>query len=108
VTIKELKITERQLNKIHDLIFSFEMEMTQMKNKSNLQSCKLRKLRQDKRNLDYEKIREAFSKELDISYEISIKRLKLRDEIENILIPELNKAKKARRNDYDSKNNCDL
>lgn len=94
---KELKITDSQLEKIRNLFFSLEEKMIQMRSNSSLQRLELRKLLQDKDNLDYEKIRAALSKASKIRQDIFIERLKTRKEIENILTPEQREAIKAMR-----------
>jgi len=94
---KELKITDSQLEKIRKLSFSLEEKMIQMRSNSSLQRLELRKLLQDKDNLDYEKIRAALSKASKIRQDIFIERLETRKEIENILTPEQREAIKAMR-----------
>ena len=85
---EELKITDEQLKKIEDLVFSFEEKMIQARNAASLQQLELRKLMQDRDNLDYEKIRAELAKESEKKHEMFIDRLKLRDEIQGILTPE--------------------
>lgn len=92
---KELKITDSQLEKIQSLVFSFEEKMIQVRTNSSLQRLELRKLLQDKQNLDYEKISTALSKASKARQDIFIEKLKLRDEIQNILTPEQGDALKA-------------
>lgn len=94
---KELKITDSQLEKIKNLVFSLEEKMIEMRSSSSLQGLELRKLLQDKENLDYEKIKAALSEASKIRQDIFIERLKLRDEIQNILTPEQREALKAMR-----------
>lgn len=92
---KELKITDDQLEKIKNLVFSFEEKMIQMKSKTSQQGLELRKLLEDKENLDYEQIREALSKASNSRHDMFIEGLKLRSEIQNILTPEQREAIKA-------------
>ena len=94
---KELKITDSQLDKIQSLVFSFEEKMIQMRNNNSLQRLELKKLLQDKQNLDYEKISAALSKTSKARQDIFIEKLKLRDEIQNILKAEQRDALKAMR-----------
>jgi len=85
---EELKITDEQLKKVEDLAFSFEEKMIQARNAASLQQLELRKLMQDRGNLDYDKIREELSKASESRSDMFIDRLKLRDEIQGILTPE--------------------
>lgn len=96
---KELKITDHQLEKIENLVFSFEEKMIQMKSHSSLQRLELRKLLLDRENLDYEKIRAALSKASNSKQNIFIERLKMREEIQSMLTPEQREAMKAMRKD---------
>lgn len=96
---KELKITDSQLEKIENLVFSFEEKMIQMKSHSSLQRLELRKLLLDRENLDYEKIRAALSKASNSKQNIFIERLKMREEIQSMLTPEQREAMKAMRKD---------
>lgn len=98
---KELNITDDQLEKIKGLVFSFEEKMIQLKSEARLQHLELKKLIQDQEKLDYEKIKATLSKESSFRQEMFIDRLKLRDEIENILTPEQREAlKKMREEDF--------
>lgn len=92
---KEFKVKDSQLEKIKDLVYSFEEKMIQMKSTGSLQSLELRKLLQDEKNLDYEKIRAALSNASKIRQDIFIEGLKTRKEIENILTPEQRETLKA-------------
>jgi len=96
---KELKITDNQLEKIKNMVFSFEEKMIKMKNESNLQRLELRKLMQDRKNIDYEKIKGALSKASSYRNNMFIERLKWRNEILNVLTPEQQEALKAMRKD---------
>jgi len=99
VNQKELKITDNQLEKIKNMVFSFEEKMIKMKNESNLQRLELRKLMQDRKNIDYEKIKGALSKASSYRTNMFIERLKLRNEILNVLTPEQQEAMDAMRKD---------
>jgi len=94
---KELNITDSQLEKIKNLIFSFEEKTIQMKSDGRLQRLELRKLLEDRENQNYEKIKAALSKASNIRNDMFIERLKLREEIENILTPEQRDAMKEMR-----------
>lgn len=96
---KELNITDSQLEKIKNLVFSFEEKMIQMKSDGSLQRLELRKLLEDRENQNYEKIRATLSKASNIRNDMFIERLKLRDEIGNILTPEQRDALKAMQKD---------
>ena len=94
---KELKITDNQLEKIKSLAFSFEEKKIKMRSDGSLQRLELRKLMQDKEKLDYEKIKATLSKASSSRQEMFIERLKLREEIENILTSEQREALKKMR-----------
>ena len=94
---KELNITDNQLEKIRDLSFSLEEKMIQMRSNISLQRLEVRKLLQDKKNLDYERIRAVLSKASKFRQDIFIERLKTKKEIGNILTPEQREAIKAMR-----------
>jgi len=96
---KELKITDSQLEKIKSLVFSFEEKMIQMRSNTSMQRLELKKLLEDRENLDYEKIRAALSKSSNFRHDIFIERLKLRNEIQNILTAEQREAMKSMRED---------
>ena len=64
-----------------------------------LENLELRKLLQDKENLDYEKIRASLLKTSNIRNDIFIERLKLGNEIQDILTPEQREAMKAMQED---------
>lgn len=96
---KELNITDSQLEEIKNLVFSFEEKMIQMKNDGSLQRLEMRKLFQDREKQDFEKIKAALSKASNIRNDMFIERLKLRDEIGNILTPEQRDAMKAMQKD---------
>ena len=91
----ELKITDSQIEKIQNMVFSLEEKMIQMRNQISLERLNLRKLMQEKENLDYENIKAVLSKMSSYKDEMFIERLKLRGEIQNILTPEQREAMKA-------------
>lgn len=91
----ELKVTDSQIEKIQSLDFSFEEKMIQMRNQVSLERLNLRKLMQEKENLDYVKIKAVLSKMSGYENEMFIERLKLREEIQKILTPEQREAVKA-------------
>ncbi len=92
---EELNITDEQIERIQNLIFSHQEDAIQMKNKSALQRLELQKLMQDRENLDYEKIKAVLSKSSEARQEMFIQRLKQREEISKILTPEQNEALRA-------------
>jgi len=92
---KELKITDSQIEKIKNLAFSFEEKMIKMRSDSSLQRLELRKLFQDRENLDYDKIKAALSKVSSGRHDMVIERMKLREEIGKTLTPEQREALKS-------------
>lgn len=96
---KELNITDDQLEKIKNLEFSLEEKMIQMRHNSSTQRLELRKLLQDRENLDYDEMRAALSKASKNRSDIFIERLMIRKEIENILTPEQRETLKDMRQD---------
>lgn len=94
---EELKVTDDQLKEIEDLIFSFEEEMIEVSKVNSLQRLELKKLMKDRDNLDYDKIRAELAKESESKHDMFIKRLELRDQIQNILTPDQKEKLKALR-----------
>lgn len=92
---EELKVTDDQIVKITNLVFSFEEKMIQMRSNSSSQRLELKKLMQDRENLDYEKIRAALSEASKARADIFIEGLILRNEIQKILTPEQRDTLKA-------------
>jgi Spy/CpxP family protein refolding chaperone len=90
----ELKITDKQLDQIKNLVFSFEEHAVKMGNANNLKHLELKKLLQDRENLDYKKIKVVLSELSDSKQEMFITRLQLREEIQSILSPEQREALK--------------
>lgn len=89
---KELNITDSQIEKIQNLVFSFEEKMIQMRSQNDTERLNLRKLMQDREKLDYEKIKAVLSKVSSSRQDMFIQRLKLREEIQNVLTPEQREA----------------
>ncbi|UCC38964.1 MAG: Spy/CpxP family protein refolding chaperone [Candidatus Aminicenantes bacterium] len=96
---KELKITDSQIEKIKSLTFSFEEKMIKMRSNCSLQRLEIKKLFQDRENLDYDKIKAALSKASSGRHDMVIERLKLREEIGKILTPEQREAIKSMQKD---------
>jgi len=96
---EELKITDDQIEKIKNLGFSFQEKAIKMKKENNLLRLELQKLMQDRENLDYDKIKAVLSKSSASRQDMFIERLKLKDEIDNILTPEQSEALKAKAKD---------
>lgn len=96
---KELKITDSQLEKVKNLAFSFEEKMIKMRSDNSLQRLGLKKLFQDRENLDYDKIKAALSKASSGRHDMVIESLKLREEIGKILTPEQSEALKSMQKD---------
>ena len=96
---KELKITDSQIEKIKNLAFSFEEKMIKMRSDNSLQRLELRKLFQDRENLDYDKIKAALTKASTVRHDMVIERLKMREEIGKILTPEQREALKSMQKD---------
>jgi Spy/CpxP family protein refolding chaperone len=94
---EELKITDEQLNAIEDLTYSFEKKRIETKSETSEQRLELRKLMQDRENLDYAKLREALSKASEHRHDMMIAGLKLKDEIDKILTSEQKEALKSMR-----------
>ena len=96
---EELKITDEQIEQIQNLVFFHQEKAIKMKNEGDLHRLELEKLMQERENLDYEKIKAVLSKSSAARQEMFIERLKLKDEINNILTPEQREALKAKMRD---------
>jgi Spy/CpxP family protein refolding chaperone len=94
---EELKITDDQLKAIEDLAYSFEEKMIDARSEGSKQRLELRKLMQDRGNLDYAKLKEALSNASENRQDMVIDRLKLKDEIVNVLTSEQSEALKSMR-----------
>jgi Spy/CpxP family protein refolding chaperone len=92
---EELNITEDQLKAIEDLTYSFEQKRIDARSEASKQRLELRKLKQDRENLDYAKLKETLSKASAHRHDMMIDGLKLRDEIGKILTPEQKEALKS-------------
>jgi Spy/CpxP family protein refolding chaperone len=91
----ELKITDAQLDKIENLMYSFQENQIKVQSEANLQRLELQKLFQDKGNRDYAKIKSLMTKSSAIRQNMAIERMKHRDEVLNVLTPEQQQAVKA-------------
>ena len=96
---KELKITDSQIEKIKNLTFSFQEKMIKMRSDGSLQRLEMKKLFQDRENLDYGKIKAALTKASSGRHDMVIERLKLREEIGKVLTPEQSEALKSMQKD---------
>ena len=94
---EELKITADQLKAIEDLTYSFEERKIEARSEASKNQLELRKLLQDRENLDYAKLRDALSKTSEHKHDMMIEGFELRDEISKILTPEQNEALKSMR-----------
>ena len=91
---EEFGITDEQIEQIQDLVFSFKEKSLKMQNESSLNRLELQKLMQNRESLDYDKIKAFLSKTSAVRNEMFIERLKLREEINNVLTPEQREALK--------------
>jgi len=82
---EELNITDEQLNRIEEL--TFEMEDVTLKARNDLATIHLQLRRQlrNKENRDYEKIKSLINRSSDLRADMLINRMKLKDDINNIL-----------------------
>jgi Spy/CpxP family protein refolding chaperone len=94
---EELKITEDQLKAIEDLTYSFEEKRIEARSESSKNRLELRKLMQDRGNVDYAKLKEALSKASEHKHDMVIDGLKLKDEIDKVLTLEQKEALKSMR-----------
>jgi Spy/CpxP family protein refolding chaperone len=94
---EELKITDDQLKAIEDLAYSFEEKMIDARSEGSKQRLELRKLMQDRGNLDYAKLKEMLFRASENRQDMMIDGLKLKDEIVNVLTPEQSEALKSMR-----------
>jgi Spy/CpxP family protein refolding chaperone len=92
---EKLGITNEQIKNIEDLGFAFREKMVKMKNDNNLLRLEMQKLMQDKDSRDYEKIKAVLSRTADNRHEIFIEKLKLKENIQNILTEEQKEVLKA-------------
>ena len=92
---EDLKVTEDQLKAIEDLTYSFEEKKIEARSETSKQRLELRKIMEDRENLDYGQLRVALSKASEHRHDMLIEGLKLRDEIGKILTPEQKDALKS-------------
>lgn len=85
---KELGISETQIEEIKDIFFSFRKKMIQLRKEKATERLELMKLLRERDQRDYEKIREDLSGVSDIREEIVVERLKMREEMKNVLSEE--------------------
>jgi Spy/CpxP family protein refolding chaperone len=93
---EELNITDEQMKQVQDLVFAFKEKSIKMKSEQSLSRVELQKLMQDRENVDYNKIRAILSKTSAARTEMFIERLKLREDIGNLLTQEQQEALKAK------------
>ena len=93
----ELKITDAQLDKIENLMYSFQENQIKVQSEANLLRLELQKLFQDQGDRDYAKIKSLMTKSSVLRQDLAIKRMKHRDEVLNVLTPEQQQAIKALR-----------
>ncbi len=91
---EELGITDEQVEQARSLVFSFQEKSLEMRHESDINRLELQKLLQDRESLDYTKIKAVLSETSAIRNELYIDRLKLREEISNVLTPEQREALK--------------
>ena len=92
---EDLKITDDQLKAIEDLTYSFEEKRISAKAEGSKQRLELRRLMQDRGNLDYAKLKEALSSASEHRHDMMIDGLKLKDQIDKVLTPEQKEALKS-------------
>lgn len=93
---EELNITDEQIEQVQNLVFSFKKKTIKRTSENSLSRLELQKLMQDRENLDYDKIKAVLSETSAARNEMFIERLKLREEISNVLTPEQREALKAK------------
>ena len=96
---EELKITDDQLKAIEDLTYSFEQKRIDARSEASKQRLELRKIMQDRENLDYDQLKMALTKASEHKHNMLIDGLKLKDEIAKVLTPEQKDALKSMRKD---------
>lgn len=94
---EELKVTDDQLKKIENIVFSFEEQQIAMKSQADSNRLEMKKLMSDKDNIDYDQVKSAFVKAAEHRAEMFISRLKLHDEVKMVLTPEQQEALKSMR-----------
>jgi Spy/CpxP family protein refolding chaperone len=94
---EELKLTDDQIKQIEDIVFSFEEQEIAMRSQADSDRLAMRKLMADRENIDYDQIKSAFIKAAEHRADMFTARLKLRDEVDNVLTPEQRDALKFMR-----------
>ncbi|MGD9345185.1 MAG: hypothetical protein PVH84_04945 [Candidatus Aminicenantes bacterium] len=94
---EELKVTEDQLKAIEEMTYSFEEKKIEARSEASKQRLELRKLMNDRENLDYGQLKMALTKASEHRHKMLIDGLKLKDEIGKILTPEQKEALKTMR-----------
>jgi Spy/CpxP family protein refolding chaperone len=89
-----LEITDQQMQKIQDLVYSLREKSIKVMSENGLNRLELQKLMQDEENMDYAKIEAILARTSASRHDIFIEGLKLREEIKNILTPEQQEALK--------------
>jgi Spy/CpxP family protein refolding chaperone len=85
---EELKITDEQMNKIEQLTFKTEDMLLEFRNKTASLQLELRRQIQNNENMDYEKIKSLITQSAELRADSIITRMKLRNDIKNILTKE--------------------
>jgi Spy/CpxP family protein refolding chaperone len=93
---EELNITDEQIEKIQNLVYSHKEKTIKMASENSLSRLELQKLMKDKENLDYTKIKAILTQTSSARTDMFIEGLKLREEISNVLTPEQKDALKAK------------
>jgi Spy/CpxP family protein refolding chaperone len=96
---EELEVTDEQLAKIEEMTFKMEeMTVKQRNEMANIQLELKRQIR-DREKRDYEKIKSLLTQSAELRTDLIVNRMKLRDEIRNILTSEqLTELKEIARN----------
>ena len=95
---EDLEISDAQLEKIKQMIFSFEEKMVDMKHKTSVQQLEMKKLMPAEKK-DYKKIKAALTTMSGLRHDVLIEGMKTQDAIKNILTPEQQEALKKLRNE---------
>ena len=91
----ELNITDEQMERVQNIVFSFKEKAVKRTNENRLNRLELQKLMQDREHVDYDEIEAILAKTASIRNELFIDGLKLREEISNVLTPEQRETLKA-------------
>ena len=90
----ELKLTDKQLNKIEELTFAMEDKAVKLRSDIASTQLELRRQMRDMENRDYEKIKSLLMRSAELRADMVLNRMTLREEITNILTPEQRTALK--------------